>query len=525
MAEQNLDIVIRVRGGTVASQEIKQVGASTKGVGTATEETSKKTAGLSRAMKGLASGFAVYKGYQFIKGAVEETGNLAKSTAGLQRLTGMDTKTASGWVDMAKQRGIQSKQLNQGFITLNKQIYAASTGSGTASKAFDALGLSGKALSVLPANIRMGEIADSFNALPSGVDKAALAQKLFGRQAQSLLPVLSQSSQKLNEQVAAYSKSAGMTDQTKKSALQYAASQREMQSAMTGVKVAVGTALVPILVQVAQVLTPIAEGFAHLMQSSGLFRNVILVLTAAIAAFVAVMIVGSVAVAGWVALAVGIAAALYLVYTHVGFVHTAVDAMVHAAVVAFQAFKGAVVAAFNWVKQNWPLLLAILTGPIGVGVALVILNFNKIKSVAQTVFGAVKGVVTGAANAITGVLGGAFQTVTGFVSGLVGQINNVVSAIEKIVHAPGKIVDKVLGGASSLIPHIQTGGTITHGGTALVGEAGPELVHLPTGSQVIPNHALGGASGSGVIHTHVYLDTREIASALGSFTADQQAAR
>ena len=524
MAEQNLDIVIRVRGGTVASQEIKQVGDSAKGVGTATEETSKKTAGLSKAMKGLASGFAVYKGYSFIKGAVEETGNLAKATTGLQRITGMDTKTAAGWVDMAQQRGIQSKQLNQGFITLNKQIYAAAGGSKTAAGAFDALGLSGAALKALPANIRMGEIADSFKALPSGVDKAALAQKLFGRQAQALLPILNQSAKGLNDQVAAYAKSSGMNKETQKSAMEMAAKQREMGSAMTGVKVAVGTALIPVLVQVAQVLTPLAEAFAHAMQSSGLFRNVVLVLTAAIAAFVAVMIVGSVAVAGWVALAVGIAAALYLVYTHVGFVHTAVDAMVHAAVTAFAAFKAAVMAAFNWVKGNWPLLLGILTGPIGIGVALIITNFGKIKSTAVSVFNTVKSVIQSCASAISGVFVGAWNAVSSAVSAVVSQINSVVDAISKIVHAPSKIVSKVLGGAASLL---QEGGSVTHGGAAIVGEAGPELVYLPTGSQVVPNHAIGGAAGSGggVVHTHVYLDTREIASALGSFTADQQAAR
>jgi hypothetical protein len=40
------------------------------------------------------------------------------------------------------------------------------------------------------------------------------------------------------------------------------------------------------------------------------------------------------------------------------------------------------------------------------------------------------------------------------------------------------------------------GGTdFAPGGMALVGERGPELVNLPRGSQVIPNHMLGGVGG------------------------------
>ena len=36
------------------------------------------------------------------------------------------------------------------------------------------------------------------------------------------------------------------------------------------------------------------------------------------------------------------------------------------------------------------------------------------------------------------------------------------------------------------------------GGAALVGERGPEIVYLPRGSQVIPNHAIGSAVGGGI---------------------------
>ena len=70
MAEQNLDIVVRIRGGQVASQEVKQVGQSIEGVGTATEKTTKKTGGLNKALVGIATGFLAYKGAGYVKSAV-----------------------------------------------------------------------------------------------------------------------------------------------------------------------------------------------------------------------------------------------------------------------------------------------------------------------------------------------------------------------------------------------------------------------------------------------------------------------
>lgn len=54
-----------------------------------------------------------------------------------------------------------------------------------------------------------------------------------------------------------------------------------------------------------------------------------------------------------------------------------------------------------------------------------------------------------------------------------------------------------LGGAGllSILPKFASGTDFAPGGMALVGERGPELVNLPRGSQVIPNHELPGMGG------------------------------
>lgn len=58
------------------------------------------------------------------------------------------------------------------------------------------------------------------------------------------------------------------------------------------------------------------------------------------------------------------------------------------------------------------------------------------------------------------------------------------------------------------IPGFANGTNSAPGGIALVGERGPELVNLPRGSQVIPNHELDSAGGSGRGGLTVHIDAR-----------------
>ena len=52
---------------------------------------------------------------------------------------------------------------------------------------------------------------------------------------------------------------------------------------------------------------------------------------------------------------------------------------------AFGLITTAISAAFNWVKDNWPLLLAILTGPIGLAVLMIVKHWDDIVAGARVV--------------------------------------------------------------------------------------------------------------------------------------------
>lgn len=106
-----------------------------------------------------------------------------------------------------------------------------------------------------------------------------------------------------------------------------------------------------------------------------------------------------------------------------------------------------------------------------------------------------------------------------FVSDLVSKIKN---GINSTLNLPLYIsLPKVLGGKSiKVIPAFARGG-IAPGGTALVGEEGPELVDLPRGSRVTPNRASMARLGEGgAVHLHLHMgsgfvgDERQLATAL-----------
>lgn len=94
-----------------------------------------------------------------------------------------------------------------------------------------------------------------------------------------------------------------------------------------------------------------------------------------------------------------------------------------------------------------------------------IAKLNKIKTTAQTVFNAISKVVNGAKTAF---------------NSLKTAISNVLTKISSIKFPS----------PPSWIPGFASGVTNYKGGLALVGEKGPELVKLPRGSDVVPNHAI-----------------------------------
>jgi phage-related protein len=676
---------------------MKEASKATKGVSDSAKDAAKDTeaaggkaaGGLGKAAKGMAvaagAGVVAKKGFDFMKDAAGDAAGLAKQTAGLQRVTGMDAKAASAWVSTAKDRGVESTALTKTFVALSKNMQtagkasdtnaaktaglaqkqqqlnaqlaaaraagpkgakqvasltkqqqdlnakmgAASTQSKGAADAFKQLGIDASQLSGMKTEDVLARMADGFQKMPDGAQKTAIAQQLLGKQAQTLMPILNQGSGALEEQMKTMDKY-GLTMDAKgvKKGLELAKAQREQKAAFEGVKMSIGSALMPVMADLAKAITPVVQGFTKLVDKCPALVPIILGVAGA---FAAMLIITSIveAIQGFIAIAPALGAAFDVMLGPVGLVILAVAAVAvglvllykkctwfrdavnavwkaikDGAVAAWDWLKQAAVDALNWIEQNWrtivPILVGILTGPFGFAVAFILTHFQQVKDFVGGVFtwigntatgvvnwivgawngvvgffaglpGRIVGALGGLAGRIAGVFTGALNAAIGAVSGMVGAVaaafnsianaawnklnwlvgqaaqigKNIVNAVVHAIEGAGSaigdaVVSLVPGPAKGAVrgalglakkAGAQTGVTMGAGGVRLVGEAGPEFATLPSGSRItpmpppmlLPSQLAGGGGGRVVVP--VYLDRRQIALAMGSFTADQQAAR
>lgn len=169
----------------------------------------------------------------------------------------------------------------------------------------------------------------------------------------------------------------------------------------------------------------------------------------------------------------------------------------------FDFIKNAALGVFNWVKTNWPLILAIITGPFGLAVLAISRNWETIKSGAA----AVKDWISDRVDDIAGFFTSLPETITSAFSGLG---DSVVSGIKSIwnntVGGFGFTVPSWVpgvGGRGFHIPELARGGLGT--GLIIAGEHGREIIDLGAGGGRVRSNpdtevalAAAGSGGGGV---------------------------
>ena len=115
--------------------------------------------------------------------------------------------------------------------------------------------------------------------------------------------------------------------------------------------------------------------------------------------------------------------------------------------------------------------------------------FENVKNIVANIFEGMKNVVKTPINAIIGFI-------NGMISGITGGINSVINALNSMqIDVPEWVTEKFGIGkfgfnlstvSAPQIPMLAKGGTAIEGGSAIVGEAGAELINLPKGASVTP---------------------------------------
>lgn len=151
---------------------------------------------------------------------------------------------------------------------------------------------------------------------------------------------------------------------------------------------------------------------------------------------------------------------------------------------AFAKIQDAASTVIGWIKKNWPLILAILTGPFGLAVLAVVKNFDRIKELGKGAIDFVRDKFNGLVDffkGLPGTIGGIFS---GLWDGIADTLKNALNSVLQLPLTVPEIDIPVIGkvGGQTLIPALAKGGIVTGPTLALIGEAGPEAV-IPLNGQ------------------------------------------
>lgn len=313
-------------------------------------------------------------------------------------------------------------------------------------------------------------------------------------------------------------------------------------------KVQLGQALLPVLVQAGKLLVGFMKLIRPLTKNAVLFKIAVAGLAAAFVAYKIAMIAATIATtvfetsaAPVVAITLAVVAAvallalgIYELWKHcktfrdivkatwswikanwpmlLGIIVDPIRAAIAIVTQAFGTAKQAALEVWNWVKSNWPYLVAALGGPFAVAAVAIVKHFGQIKQAALTVVSTVKGAIEDLVSYV--------ESLPSKIGGILGNLPGVKQA-RGIFHSVGGLL------------HRQYGGPIPLGRTALVGERGPELVTALAGRlsvtplPVTAPEPFGPGSALRPIEVTVpvLLDGREIARSTARVTANQLARR
>jgi hypothetical protein len=307
-------------------------------------------------------------------------------------------------------------------------------------------------------------------------------------------------------------------------------------------KETIGTALLPMISKLMGALVPVLEFTAKYADIIVPIAGVILGIVAAMKLYELAMMASKVATAvataaqwlwnaammanpiGLIVIAItAVIAALVLMYMKVDWFRAGVDAAVDGIVAAWNWVWDTVKGLFNWIKNNWPLLLAILTGPFGLAVYAITKNWDTIKDFFYRLPGILRGYLSNIWDTITSPFKRAADSISGFFNPVKkwfddfpGKINSAWSGLKNIIEYPFKTAFNSIkwlwnstvggfgfsipswvpgaGGKSFTIPKMAQGGIVNRPTIALIGEAGPEAVvplgHGGFGTTVINVYAL-----------------------------------
>jgi len=176
----------------------------------------------------------------------------------------------------------------------------------------------------------------------------------------------------------------------------------------------------------------------------------------------------------------------------------AIGAIAYLIVTNWETVKNFFIGLFDWFKNNWPLLLAILTGPFGLAVLLIVKNWDTLKGWFMGLVGwfrsAGEKIGHGIANGISSSIEAVKGTIKAALNWIIDKANTAIRGVNK-VSPPG--VPEI-----GEIPKFRSGVENFAGGLAFV-HKGEALVNMAPGTSVIKASDVNGMTGGGRVSINI----------------------
>lgn len=281
MAEGKRDVTVRlaVKNGAKFAKDNRKGADSVRGYGKAAKASAKEAKGLRSSMnsglKSAAKYGAAFAGLGALKSSVDVTKDMATSMMALNRSLGSDApkQAAEAYAAIFASRGIDTGKATMGFKKLSTMVIQAGKGSKTATATFKSLGISQKFLKEngndLDAVTR--KVSDAMGEMDNGARKTALGNSLFGRSWADLVKVVGNGTEAMDEEIAMLKKYGVISGKTTDDAAELAKAQRESKIATMGLQLMIGTQLLPVLLQTAQIFPKLV---AKVKTGDGAFKTI-----------------------------------------------------------------------------------------------------------------------------------------------------------------------------------------------------------------------------------------------------------
>ena len=468
-----------------------QIGGLERGLGKVTKQTNKATTAMGR-LRGAAGGalgalrtLAPALGVAGIAAFAKSNLDAADSMSKLSQRTGIAAPTLDKFRKVAELSDTSIQSLERAFPALTKNMkMAADTGKGPALAAFQELGVS---ITDAQGNLRdtdavMLDLADRFNGMADGSNKAALAANIFGtRIGSELIPLLNSGGDAVRNM------GTSLTQDFADKAAAFNDRLENMQEKFGDLALRLTEALLPAL----QALVGIAEAALNVFNTlPGPLQAIVAAVTALGAAMLVLAPVIPIVSAAFSALAA-----------------LKIGAMLTAIVPTITAIGGALTGLL-------PIIAGVFTGPVGwaallVGAGAAIFAFRDqigeflggILQPFKDVFSAIGAAIRAPFEAIVGFIKGIINNVLAFVgkaiNGAIAKINSLIRGVNNISKKLG--IPSIPQIPNVQIPQFAKGGMVNGAQLAVVGEAGPEYI-VPAGkAQGFAKNILAGVRGPNAI--------------------------